>query len=325
MKNSSAGIGLPPEPTMKNKTQPPARLSLPSLRRALPALAGIVAVGVLAGCASTPRDPRDPLEPLNRATYRFNDAVDKALLKPTAQAYRTAAPLPVRTGVANFFSNLNDVLVAANNLLQGKGRQGASDIGRVLINSTAGILGFIDVATPMGLPKHNEDFGQTLAKWGMGDGPYLMLPLLGPSTFRDAVGIAVDHQGDLPYRLGHVATRNEVIAGRVVSRREGLLDSEKVLNEAAIDRYEFLRDAYLERRRSLVYDGSPPLDDEDDEDLDGNAGEAPKGSAAPAEGLTPKAPSKPSAPEPRSEAAPMHRAPEAAAPSSVASGEPAPR
>jgi phospholipid-binding lipoprotein MlaA len=211
----------------------------------------------LLGCA-TNGDPRDPLEPLNRGIYKFNDVVDKAVLKPVATGYKDAMPDPVRTAVGNFFSNLDDVLVLLNDLLQFKLEQAASDFSRLVWNTTVGIAGLIDVATPMDLTKHNEDFGQTLGYWGIDNGPYLVLPFLGPSTLRDTVGTVVDAQFDPLLQHTPVPERNSGIAIHSVDTRARLFDAEKVLDEAAIDRYVFLRDAYLQRRRGLVYDGNPP-------------------------------------------------------------------
>lgn len=219
----------------------------------------------LLGCA-TNGDPRDPLEPLNRGIYKFNDVVDKAVLKPVATGYRDAMPDPVRTAVGNFFSNLDDVLVLLNDLLQFKPEQAASDFSRLVWNTSVGIAGLIDVATPMDLPKHNEDFGQTLGYWGIGDGPYLVLPFLGPSTLRDTVGTVVDVHFDPVAQHTPVAERNSAIAIHSVDNRSRLLDAEEVLDEAAIDRYVFLRDAYLQRRRGLVYDGNPPREKFEDYD-----------------------------------------------------------
>jgi phospholipid-binding lipoprotein MlaA len=211
----------------------------------------------LLGCA-TNGDRRDPLEPLNRGIYKFNDVVDRTVLKPVATGYREVTPDPVRTAVGNFFSNLDDALVLLNDLFQFKLEQAASDFSRLVWNTTAGIAGLIDVATPMELPKHNEDFGQTLGYWGMGNGPYLVLPLFGPSTLRDTVGLAVDSRFDPVWQHTPVDERNTAVTIHTVDGRSRLLDAEKVLDEAAIDRYVFLRDAYLQRRRGLVYDGNPP-------------------------------------------------------------------
>lgn len=226
----------------------------------------LLSIGLL-GCA-TNGDRRDPLEPLNRGIYQFNDVVDKAVLKPVATGYKEVMPDPVRTAVGDFFSNLDDVLVLLNDLLQFKLEQAASDFSRLAWNTTVGIFGLIDVASKMDLPKHNEDFGQTLGYWGIDNGPYLVLPILGPSTLRDTVGLAVDGHFDPVWQHTPVDERNTVVAVHTVDGRSRLLDAEKVLDEAAIDRYVFLRDAYLQRRRGLVYDGNPPrekLEDEDDE------------------------------------------------------------
>ena len=218
---------------------------------------------LLGGCATT-GNPRDPLEPMNRAIYSFNDGVDQAIFKPVADAYRAVLPSFVRTGVSNFFSNINDVSIALNSLLQGKPVDAISDVGRVAVNTTAGILGVFDVATEFGLEKHNEDFGQTLGHWGVGDGPFLMLPLLGPSNLRDTVGLVTDFKLDPITYVDPSRDRNILWGSRSVSQRAHLLDASKILETAALDPYEFLRDAYLQRRRNLVHDGSPPPEKDDD-------------------------------------------------------------
>lgn len=223
----------------------------------------LILASVLSGCAH--HNVRDPLEPLNRGIYTFNDAVDKAVVKPLAQGYRAVLPQVVQTGISNFFSNLDDITVILNNLLQLKIPQAVSDTGRFVINSTIGLLGFIDVATHFGLEKHNEDFGQTLGYWGIGNGPYLVLPFLGPSSLRDGVGRWVDVRTDPVRWEDHIRTRNQLMVTRLLSTRARLLDSEKVLDAAAIDRYAFIRDAYLQRRRSLVFDGNPPPEKEDED------------------------------------------------------------
>ena len=224
----------------------------------------------LAGCASTggPANPKDPWEPYNRSMYKFNDAVDKAVLKPVAQGYGTAMPEFGKTMVTNFFSNLDDILVTINDVLQFKFSQAASDGTRVLFNSTFGLLGFFNVAS--GLEKHNEDFGQTLGYWGMGPGPYVVLPFFGPRTVRDSFGLAVDSFASPVRLISSVPIRNELYVTRTVDTRTGLLDHEKVLDEAAMDRYSFIRDGYLQQRRSLIYDGNPPrekFNDEEDSDI----------------------------------------------------------
>lgn len=215
----------------------------------------------LHGCA-TQGDPNDPLEPMNRGIHRFNEAVDKAVIKPVAQGYDAVMPGFAKTGVRNFFSNLNDVTVLANDILQLKLEQSASDFLRLAFNSSFGLLGLLDVASEMGLRKHEEDFGQTLGRWGVGTGPYLVLPFLGPSTFRDTVGYVVDSEyTDLVRRHDDVPSRNPTLALRVVSRRADLLVAKEAVDKAALDEYEFMRDFYLERRRSLIYDGKPPKED----------------------------------------------------------------
>ena len=221
-----------------------------------------VTVALLGGCATTGGggDPRDPFEPMNRAVYKFNDEFDKAIAKPVAEAYRAFVPPIVRTGVGNFFSNINDVLVALNNALQGKIPDAINDLGRVAVNTTLGVLGFRDVATELGVPKNNEDFGQTLGRWGFRDGPYIVLPILGPSSVRDTFGWAGDlYTSPLTY-IDPSSARNAVIGFRFITVRADLLEASSILDTAALDPYEFVRDAYLQRRRNLVYDGNPPAD-----------------------------------------------------------------
>lgn len=225
----------------------------------------LVSLFLLGGCA-TNGDRRDPLEPMNRGIYQFNDTVDKAIIKPVAQGYKEILPQPVRTAVSNFFSNLDDVLVLLNDLLQFKLQQAASDFARLIWNTTFGVAGLIDVSTSMGLEKHNEDFGQTLGYWGLGNGPYLVLPILGPSSLRDTTGRVVDWQFDPVVQHPVVAERNTATVIKVESVRARLLETDKVLDEAALDPYVFVRDAYLQRRRALVYDGNPPRVKFDEDD-----------------------------------------------------------
>ena len=226
----------------------------PSLRAAASALVLLAA----AGCATTATDPRDPFEGFNRAMYAFNDGLDQVAVKPVSRAYKAVAPEPLRGMVRNFFANIDDVFNGANNMLQGKFLDGWTDWFRVVVNTTFGVLGINDVASDMGLEKHNEDFGQTFAVWGVGDGPYLMLPFFGPYTLRDSGGLIFDWELDPVVRARPIALRNSLIATRFVSKRTDLLDASRVMEEAALDRYTFLRDAYLQRRRSLIYDGNPP-------------------------------------------------------------------
>lgn len=225
----------------------------------------LILSALLAGCAGA-HNPDDPLEPLNRGIYRFNDTMDKAVIKPIAKGYNAAMPTVGRNMVTNFFSNLDDVVVTANDLLQFKLEQGFSDGMRFLVNSTIGVFGLIDVASTTGLKKHHEDFGQTLGKWGIGNGPYLVLPILGPSTLRDSAGLYIDTIPDPMYQIEPVRTRNQVYVTQKINRRAELLDQEKILDEAMVDRYEFIRDTYLLYRKNKLYDGNPPRRKYDDEE-----------------------------------------------------------
>jgi phospholipid-binding lipoprotein MlaA len=219
----------------------------------------LLLVFVVAGCATPGEgDPRDPLEPLNRQVYRFNDAVDEAVAKPVATAYRDYVHEEIRNRVRNFFSNLGDLWIGANDFAQGKFFDGFEDWARFAFNSTIGIFGLHDVASDMGIEKRNEDFGQTLGRWGLGPGPYLVLPILGSSSVRDGAGTAVDIYADPLGDFRPIRLRNSAVALRLVQTRADLLDASRILEQAALDRYIFQRDAYLQRRRSLVYDGSPP-------------------------------------------------------------------
>lgn len=228
-------------------------------------LAGIIAAG---GCASTPdqvHDPGDPLEPYNRAMFKFNTDFDNAFFKPVAKGYKYVTPEPVDRGITNFFNNIDDLTSAINNLLQFKLSRFGSDVGRLAVNSTVGLLGVLDVATNMGLPSYKEDFGQTLGYWGFGPGPYFVLPFLGPSTIRDTIGLAGDIYVDPFINLGEREIYWGAVALRLIDRRADLLQSSDILEEAAVDPYSFLRDAYLQRRRYKVYDGNPPPETEADE------------------------------------------------------------
>ncbi|WP_426089520.1 MlaA family lipoprotein [Janthinobacterium sp. PSPC1-1] len=214
-----------------------------------------LAIAASVSACATGTNPRDPLEGYNRAMFKFNDTVDKVALKPVATAYKTVTPSFVQTGVGNFFGNLSDVWSAVNNLLQGKGEAGLQDVVRVSMNSTFGIFGLIDIASQAGIPKHNEDFGQTLGWYGIQPGPYVMLPLLGPSTVRDTVALPLDITGD-PWRYKDpVSVRNIGTVTRVVDKRAALLDATNLMEAAALDRYEFIRDGFLQARESKVFDG----------------------------------------------------------------------
>jgi phospholipid-binding lipoprotein MlaA len=224
----------------------------------------------LTACASIQQTERvakvDPFERMNRAVFSFNETADQYVIKPVAEAYRFVLPEFVRTGVTNFFSNINDVLIAANNLLQGKPSHAVSDVGRFLVNSTIGILGFFDIATDIGLDKNHEDFGQTLAVWGVGDGPYVVLPFFGPSNVRDTVGLVVDIETDFMINTNKLNSDEKIAVNglRIINRRADLLDAGQLLEDAAFDKYSFLRDGYMQRRRSQIYDGEPPSMKEDD-------------------------------------------------------------
>jgi len=228
-------------------------------------LAALLVVLLFTGCASAPSsNPKDPLEHYNRKVYSFNDGLDKAVLKPVAQAYKAVLPDPAETLMNNFFSNLNDVTVTLNDLLQLKFKQAASDGSRVLFNSTFGIFGFINVTTR--LEKHNEDFGQTLGYWGIDSGPFLMLPFFGPSSMRDGIGLGADTFTGATSNIPDLRTRYGIFATDQINTRAKLLEQEKTLDDVS-DRYAFIRDFYLARRQSLVYDGNPPrtqyIDEED--------------------------------------------------------------
>ena len=204
-------------------------------------------------------DPRDPLEAFNRGVHSFNEGFDRVLLKPIAESYKAVVPSFARTGVRNVFSNVNDVSVLANDILQLKLQQSASDLMRLSLNSTLGLLGLLDIASEAGLRKHDEDFGQTLGRWGVGSGAYLVLPFFGSSSVRDAVGLGVDTvYTDLVYDLDHWEPRTFAVALRAVSVRTDLLEAKQAVDAAALDPYEFMRDLHMERRQVQVYDGNPP-------------------------------------------------------------------
>lgn len=224
-------------------------------------------VALASGCASVPgsQASRDPLERFNRGTHEFNESLDRLVLKPAAQSYIEGVPAFAQEGVANFFDNVQDVGIGLNNLLQGKFADGASDLARFAVNTVVGIAGLWDVATPMGLEKHDEDFGQTLGWWGVPSGPYLVIPFLGPSTLRDAPARFVDPSLAYNREFHDVGARNSLYVLDLLRTRASLLKAEKILDEAALDRYTFMRDAWLQRRRHHVFDGSPPRDPEDEE------------------------------------------------------------
>lgn len=224
----------------------------------------IAAALSMTACASTgPGTRGDPLEPLNRAVFAFNEAVDDVVAEPAARAYVAVVPEAFRVTAANVFANLRDLWTAANQLMQGKPREAMSDLGRFLINSTFGFAGFADIASDLGFERHREDFGQTLGRWGVGQGPYLVLPLFGPSSLRDGAGLYVDMAVDPVRAIDPADARNTAQALRLVDTRAGLLKAGRVLEGAALDKYVFVRDGYLQRRRNQVWDGDPPPEPDD--------------------------------------------------------------
>ncbi|SPR98460.1 MlaA family lipoprotein [Cupriavidus taiwanensis] len=267
-------------------------------------LATAAAAAALAGCATGPTaNPKDPLEPFNREVSKINEDFDKGILRPVAELYSDYMPTPVQRAVENFFSNVSDVYSAANNLLQGKPTRAAEDTMRVAMNTVLGIGGLIDIATPAGLPKYKEDFGQTLGVWGVPAGPYLVLPLFGPSTFRDTAGMLVDRQADPSAYFYPVSLRNSLAGVRIVAGRAQLLGASNLLEQAALDKYSFLRDSYLQRRQYLIYDGNPPGAD-DDAETEGAAPAATGAGAAPAPVPSAEGASAPAAEPPKPAAEP---------------------
>ncbi|NML13443.1 MlaA family lipoprotein [Azohydromonas caseinilytica] len=225
---------------------------------------------------------RDPLERINRPIFSFNEAVDRTVLVPVATAYRDVVPSPVRTGVGNFIGNFADAWSAVNQFLQGKAHEGVHMSMRVIVNTFFGLGGVLDWGTEMGLERQSEDFGQTLGRWGLGAGPYLVLPFLGPSSVRDTAGLTLDLQ-TTPSAVLFGPTRDVAAATavQVVHRRSELLQAGQLLEDVALDKYQFLRDAYLARRNSQVWDGNPPEEPEEPED-DAGTPDAPVESSAPA-------------------------------------------
>ena len=220
----------------------------------------IVLAFAVSGCAS--QAGKDPLEGMNRGIYKFNDVADKALIKPVAKAYKFIAPTPVRIGFNNFFSNLTSLTTVVNDLLQLKFANAFTDTGRFVINTTFGVAGFIDVAAKDNIVKHQEDFGQTLGYWGVGNGAYLVLPFLGPSSLRDTTGLVFDSLTtdviNYPHNIGQIRLQNQIISARFLDKRTELLTATDLVDEASLDPYAFTRDAYLQRRESLVQDGLVP-------------------------------------------------------------------
>jgi phospholipid-binding lipoprotein MlaA len=222
-----------------------------------------LACALLAGCAGTPSRV-DPFEPWNRAMYSVHEVVDGNVIKPIAETYVKTTPQPVRTGVSNFFGNIDDLFTGINHVLQGKKERAGDDFGRVLLNSTFGILGIFDPASEMGITKDKTDFGITFGKWGAPQGPYIFVPLFGPTTVRDGSGWLVRiYAGPIGY-IDNVPLRNWLYALGYLDTRAQLLSAESVLDAAALDKYRYLRNAYLRARRYQVYDGKPPPEEEEE-------------------------------------------------------------
>ncbi len=230
-----------------------------NLPRCAALLAAVLSIAMLSGCATGPNaNPRDPLEPFNRSVYKFNDGLDQAVVKPVATAYVNVTPTLFRTGVTNFFSNLTEPWSFVNNVLQGKGTAAGDNFGRFVLNTFFGVFGLADPASDAGIERHREDFGQTLGRWGMPSGPYLVLPFLGSSTMRDTAALPFDIYGNPSMHVNDTGAEVGLYLMRVVNTRANLLRAGNVLDEAALDKYSFSRDVYLQVRRSEVFDGNAP-------------------------------------------------------------------
>jgi phospholipid-binding lipoprotein MlaA len=235
----------------------------------------LIFITLATGCATTQtaNGDADPLEPGNRVFYSINDTLDKALLQPVAEVYAEYTPELARTGITNFFDNLAYLNVVLNSFLQGKFDQGLSDATRFIFNSTIGLAGLVDVGTHIGLPAHKEDFGQTLAVWGLGQGSYLYIPVQGPNTTRDVTDLASSAlTNPITYMTGAILF--PLTAINVINKRANLLEATRIRDEAAVDPYVFTREAYLQQREYLIYDGNPPTKGyEDIFDTDGGVGD----------------------------------------------------
>jgi phospholipid-binding lipoprotein MlaA len=253
--------------------------NVPHLRfRTFPA--ALIVIAVLSGCATT--NKKDPLEPMNRMVFAINKAADTALLKPVATIYTRLTPQFLRTGLSNMVGNMRDVITVVNDALQFKFGQAGRDLERVVINTVFGAVGFFDLASRDGLTRNREDFGQTLAVWGVPSGPYLVLPLVGPSSFRDGVGVGVDIFLYPPtWLISDVRASNIVYGATIVVLRADALEAQEFVSEAAVDEYSFVREAFMQQRRNLIWDGNPPREDFEDEDEADDAQDK-KGDSAPA-------------------------------------------
>jgi len=273
-------------PSRHTRPSPEPHIEAATMSRpAIPRLAtAVLATAVLGGCAVTNPDPRDPWEGFNRGVYKFNDTVDRGLFKPVAQAYDYVMPDPVQNCISNMFSNLGDVWGATNSMLQGRGHDAINTVGRFLFNSTMGIAGCIDVATANGARKIPNDFGTTLGVWGFGQGPYLVLPVLGPSTVRDGAGLTASWFGNVAsvHAIENVRLRNSLWGLEAIDARASLLPATDTVDRVALDPYSFVRDAYLQRRAAMVntQDGGHNTSDLPDYSTDDDAGDAPTAPAA---------------------------------------------
>jgi phospholipid-binding lipoprotein MlaA len=283
----------------------PRRSTVPGfLARRAAGLALLLLTVGLAACATLPNgkaDPRDRFERFNRSVYKFNIALDHAVLRPVAREYVKVTPQTIRTGVNNVLTNLAYPVTLVNSFLQGKFHDGMSDAARLLVNSTIGIGGLFDPASGMGLDRHQADFGQTMGRWGMHSGPYLMLPFLGPSTVRDGFGLVPDYLLLHEIETVKLFDNNPYVewslfAAGTVNRRTQLLDEDRIL-DSAYDPYAFLRNAYLQRRDYLIHDGNvSPEEEFPDADMTGEPA-APATPSAPAAPATPAAPAAPATPK----------------------------
>jgi phospholipid-binding lipoprotein MlaA len=236
-----------------------------TLARRLLKLGFVVSAFSLVGCASVPQpNPTDPLEGFNRGMFAFNESVDKAVLKPVAQTYRTVTPYPIRAGVNNFYNNLEDAWTALNGVLQLRANVAVDSFLRFGINSTLGLGGVLDIATETGIPHHSEDFGKTLGRWGAPSGPYLVFPIFGPSTLRDSTTIVLENRFDPVSHVDQIRVRNSLTGLRIIDTRSNLLPLGNLLDEAALDKYSFTRDAYLQKRRAEIF--RPGQSDDDYKD-----------------------------------------------------------
>jgi phospholipid-binding lipoprotein MlaA len=229
--------------------------------RTLALLAVMLLVG---GCAMGPTR-EDPFEPMNRVSYRIHTTIDTAVVKPVAQAYVELTPKPIRQAVTNFFGNIDDMFSFVNDVLQGKPDKAGHDLGRVITNTGFGLLGLIDIASDAGIPKGGEDFGQTFGVWGIDQGPYLFIPLFGPTTVRDGSGWLIRGYATPIAHINDAPTRDFLLGLNLLDLRASALQTESLVNQAALDPYTFIRRAYLQRRRYLVYDGQPPPEKEEEE------------------------------------------------------------